>query len=511
MEEGTQTQNHAIQTLELSPLDQIASPFYIRVILPIPLGDDQLSSVAHHLRQDFERTLEEIPFLSGYVAPSEQDGQVRIIMDAAGPDWSAICKTNELRTSGVDWTMSLAELRAQCFPISHLLGSALAPIPKFWDPSKPAPVFAVQINKLSGGLLLCVAFHHSALDAAGFSTVMKRWSGWCCTASGGVRLDTRGLDRTPLMTGLPPGDVNAFKEYSVSTTQEKEQVATAKESDEQSKRMVLPDMKTLILRFSVKSLRKLKEDVNLAQEQNLSSPISTNDCFCAFLWWHITRARFPELSAIPTKSSQAEDHPSKTSLNFSINGRSKCNAVLPEIYLGNVVLSRMPSFALSLLSDSTVPAMVHLATIARSIRSSISSFDAERVKRVIGLVQSLPNPTLLKPSFKSFLGPDLIITSWTTLGLNGLRFFNESPTVSESETGSGPSRENPGASGCVEAVRIPQGTYDGMCVILPWLAHGAAADSDQNVDVIVGLREEVINRLLSSSEGFCEYLSSVIS
>lgn len=511
MEEGKQTHSHAIKNLELSSLDQIAPRFYIRVILPIPLGDVQLSSAAHHLRQGFERTVEEIPFLGGYVAPSEKDGQVKIIMDAAGSDWSAICKTNDLRVSGVEWKMSLAELRAQCFPISLLPGSALAPIDKFWDSLKPTPVFAVQINKLCGGLLLCVAFHHSALDAAGFSTVMKRWSGWCCTESGGVRLDARSLDRTPLMTGLPPGDVSAFKEYTLSSPQEKEPVATPKESDEQPKRMILPDMKTLILRFSVKSLRKLKEDVSLAQEQNLSSPISTNDCFCAFLWWHITRARFPELLAIPTKSSQAEDHPSKTSLNFSINGRSKCNPLLPETYLGNVVLSGMPSFALSLLSDSTVPAMVHLATIARSIRSSISSVDAERIKRVIGLVQSLPNPTLLKLSFKAFLGPDLIITSWTTLGLNGLRFFNESPTASESEPGNGPSRKNPGASGCVEAVRIPQGTYDGMCVVLPWLAHGAAAEGDQNVDVIVGLREEVMNRLLNSSEGFCEYLKSVIS
>ena len=511
MEEGTQTQSHAIQTLELSTLDQIAPRLYIRFILPIPLSDVQLSSATHHLRHGFERTLEEIPFLGGYVAPSEQDGQVRITMDAAGPDWSATCKTNDLRASGVDWTMSLAELRAQCFPISLLPGSALAPIPKFWDPSKLAPVFAVQINKLSGGLLLCVAFHHSALDAAGLSTVMKRWSGWCCTTSGGVRLDARSLDRKPLMTGLPPGDVNAFEEYSVSSPQEKEPVATPKKSDEQSKRMVLPEMKTLILRFSVKALRKFKEDVSLAQEQNLSSPISTNDCFCAFLWWHITRARFPDLSGVPTNSSQVEDHPSKTSLNFSINGLSKCNPVLPETYLGNVVLSGMPNFALSLLSDSTVPAMVRLATIARSNRSSISSIDAERIKRVIGLVQSLPNPTLLKPSFKAFLGPDLIITSWTTLGLNGLRFFNKSPTVPESEPGNRPSREKPGASGCVETVRIPQGTYDGMCVILPWLAHGAAAESDQNVDVIVGLQEEVMNRLLNSSSGFCEYLDSVIA
>ena len=82
----------------------------------------------------------------------------------------------DLRGLNSEWKASMQELRDEKFPMDKLDGDLLAPLPMMPDPQKTAPVFAAQLNHLTAGALLCVAIHHSILDASGFATVLKTWA-----------------------------------------------------------------------------------------------------------------------------------------------------------------------------------------------------------------------------------------------------------------------------------------------------------------------------------------------
>lgn len=404
--------------------------------------------------------------------------------------------------------MDLADLRTASFPMSRLPDHLLAPLPRFPDSSKPTPVMAAQVNVVKSVFLLCVAFHHSVFDAAVFSTVMKRWSYHCTGYSNAPGLDPIAFDRKPLMKGAAPGSLDDFKEYKVPSLAKNQPQIDQIESEAIVKQSPLPTMKSVILRFPTLSLKRLKEDIlNSALNLQSSSTTSTNDCLCALLWWHITRARFPSFS---DNAEQAKNSPSQTSLGFAINGRSRCDPPLPETYLGNVILYGMPSYPLRFLTDSSVSVETHLANLAPRIRSAISSVDAERINRVIGLVNSLPEPSLLTPGFHYNLGPDLAITSWAQLGLHGLRFFEKPVDESTSQPDRASLREQEADWGCVEAVRIAQAAFDGLCNILPQITNGANTTKWTGLEVVIGLRDDVMGRLLDAESGVWQYAKSVI-
>ena len=504
------TISETAECLRLSPLDQIMPRVYSRIVLPLPLKDTELQSPIQHLRQGFKATVTEISFLKGVVVPSTLSrGRVEVIC-RRDIDWPTIWKIKNLATTDSEQVIDIADLREKRFPISQLPDDILAPVPTFPESSKPAPVVAAQVNMIKGGLLLCVAFHHAVLDAAGFATVIKRWSSHCTRDDHLEALGAGVFDREPLISGLPPGDPGEFKEYTVPISSEDQ--LNRDEAVSMLPSSPLPKMKTVILHFESGSLKRLKEDiVSSATDLDPLSVVSTNDCLCALLWWYITCARFPSRSAsLSDDISKAENLPHETSLGFAINGRSRCDPPLPEEYLGNVNLYGKPSFPLSRLADSSVTTTTHLAALARLIRLGILSINGERIKRVIGLVNSLPDPSQLTPGFQNFLGPDLAITSWATLGLHGLRFFEEQSVENASEAGKETVNTPLTAFGCVEAVRIPEATFDGLCVILPRLEDGLNGNKSSGLEVIIGLQEEVMERLIDTKSGMWQYATSII-
>ena len=66
----------------------------------------------------------------------------------------------------------MQELRDNNYLVDKLDGGYLALLPMMPDTQKPAPVFAAQLSYVIGSALLCVAFHHSVLDASGFANVL---------------------------------------------------------------------------------------------------------------------------------------------------------------------------------------------------------------------------------------------------------------------------------------------------------------------------------------------------
>ncbi len=129
-------------------------------------------------------------------------------------------------------------------------------------------------------------------------------------------------------------------------------------------------------------------------------------------------------------------------------------------------------------------------------------------------MNDLPDPSLLTPGFNNFLGPDLVMTSWASLGLNGLRFFEDKKGHE-----SGFSREKGEAKAvpagdiawsCVEAVRFPDAAFDGLCIILPSLVDSGSTRIGGGLEVVVGLREESMGRLLSGDSGVWKYAETSV-
>jgi len=96
------------------------------------------------------------------------------------------------------------------------------------------------------------------------------------------------------------------------------------------------------------------------------------------------------------------------------------------------------------------------------------------------------------------------------MGLNGLRFFEvpRDESISQPDRGSQPEREV--VWGCVEAVRIPQAAFDSLCIILPQITNGADTAEGSGLEVVIGLREDVMKRLFDAESGIWQYAESVI-
>ena len=100
------------------------------------------------------------------------------------------------------------------------------------------------------------------------------------------------------------------------------------------------------------------------------------------------------------------------------------------------------------------------------------------------------------PGFRSFLGPDLAITSWADLGLQELDW-------GAAVGGGGGSR--------AESVKVLKAQFGGLCIVLPRLMGGGDGDDDDDdddergLDVLVVLREEHLERLKGDEVfwGFC--------
>lgn len=453
----------------LSPLDQIMPRVYTRLVLCLPTppaSKETDQTIFSALKKGLQQTLTEIPLLGGLLDGDNEDSDKVHITPGPG----VLLRLKKL-TGDPNW--SYQTLKDKNFPPSSLDGDVLAPVG--WMPSglKP-PVMAAQVNVLDGGVLLAVCIHHSAMDAAGFSTVVKTWAKHTMLSfdedvlESVVPVGSSSLDRTPLCGESDVGQVDPkikiknHPQYKLeSSAPPPPPSKLPEEPDPLPPALTLPAMTATIFHFSADQLAALKSSVNPP-----TSFVSTNDALCALLWSSITRAR-----SLPNiiKGSQ---EPASSLLGFAVDGRHRLNPALPQSYIGNVNLYASTRLPIPTLTDPS-----KLSAAATAIRAAITEVDNNRIRDVIALINSLSTVTDLKPGFNSFLGPDLAITSWRDMGIMGLHW------------GAG--------LGAVEAARVPKAAFDGLCIVLPALADGG-------LDVLVGLQEGAMRRL-GADETFSKY------
>lgn len=455
MEDSPANEHH------LSTLEQISPQAYVRFILCFRLrsstSHDQITQI---LRQGLELTAAEIALLNSLVVS---------VTDSSGRETKDLCQkpinllTVQDLTSG---TLNFEEIRSQGFPSKVFDGGLLCPTAVFAVPESPVPVFLVQANLITGGLLLGLSVWHGALDGTAITTILRVWA-YHCRAIQDPRvnsldepftLSASAFDRSRLskVSGAKGGRIEDHPEFLLLP-----EIPTALPPG------LTRTLKTQIFHFSPDSISALKQVTspsNSSSPQTVYSWISTNTAISALVWRSIMAATY------------AHEHPIADSVSiFSspLNARKRMDPPLAPDLLASVFGfqdSRLP--IKSLLEAS-------LADVALVIRKGTDQVDANYLDSLISMIGSVLNPSLLLPLvFTDVLKTCSILTSWAGFSMYDFDWGEA-------------------LGGKCERVRtVSSGMFNGMQVVLPRLPE----EMGGGLEVVIGLEDDAMERLKENKE-----------
>jgi hypothetical protein len=218
----------------------------------------------------------------------------------------------------------------------------------------------------------------------------------------------------------------------------------------------LPPLTARIFYFSLSSLAELKAE---------AAAYSTNDALTAFLWRHMSLARNPvSQSKLPVDVARED-----SSLLYAANIRKRTSPPLPQNYLGNAFIA----VKTAPLRISTLMSPDGLKIATSTIRKSLHRLadQPNHISLTIGLMDQY-DTTELKYAYNGFLGPDVMATSWTDVGIYNSVW---------------------GDLGKVESFRVPGEGSDGTLAIFPRLKDGG-------LEVRVALESDAMERLIASRD-----------
>jgi Transferase family len=449
----------------LTPLDQCTYRIYTRIVLSFPLPPSPDQDVCIRvLRHGLEKLANEIPITTSQVSLSP-DGEISGWMEIRPNPLGAVdLKVKDFTASDSPWVFeSYDSLDAKRFPSSLLDPAILAPTPILPDPKTPTPVMAAQANFIPGGLLLCVAIHHSVTDGVGMAAILRTWAKWCQrgpdsrdTYQTGLRFV---LDRSRLLKGSAEVKESGHPEYKIVDLSQSQ--APKPES-----RIEPPKTEQSIFYFSAESLTLLKQKLsNALPIVNGGTPkpwISTSDALTALLWGSVTRARVPRL-----KDTLMRDPETKTHICVAVDGRKRLDPPLPPEYIGNCIMLGYMTASLSTLTSATSPPI--LSRVALSIRDCVTQVDNDHILSAITYIESAADVRSVVPSINARFGTDWVMTSWAEWGLMDVDWGNA-------------------VGGRPTSVRIPKHPLDGYCIVYPRLLDGG-------LEVLVWLEQGDMERL----------------
>lgn len=460
----------------LAPVDHVMPQVYTRSLLcyrytPSWSVTLPFEGVVNLLQSSLSSVLSEYPILTGrlFTEPATGKPWVRSTTEtgAKSPQSFGVrFVVNDL----VDSTFpSFSDLERQNFPISLLPGDILAPVES--SPIKlckdtidqtesGVELLAIQINLISGGIILTVCSHHLICDGTGHASFIQRWA----ELSRKILRDPGELvstynpsihDRSPLMPDhdswitVPQQEHKAYKVVEPVKTPPLQGFK-------------LPPMESVIFHIKPENIQLLKAQCNSTDPKTMR--LSTNDAFSALFWRVVSRARL-EVKGTPV------DDQTMSMLGMAVNARSRLIPPLPKNYFGNVNIYSVTLLPLSVLASPLTP----LSTVALSIRGSVETIDSDFVRSAVQYLHTTQQDSSVIASFNCFLGNDLAITSWADMALYG-------------EGGDF-------GFGELEWARVPNAQFDGIGIVLP-----RKDGPDEGLEFLVGLEANCMKRMKDDDE-----------
>lgn len=463
MSNSTPTPNAVNSGFEpLTPLDVLMPKTYIGCLLAFRTSEP-LDSVLQRLQSGLDATTLTLPWISGRICPAAGSGQQAA---HGGIQYSSPPSPPLIADKG-----SISE------PISSLAAHSMqsTTIPEGVWPLGPLPqadspfVFGASIFRFKDneGVGLCVMIHHNAVDAAGFTEVLRVWAKeTAAMGSSGSPFTGSRLSR------MSEALASEVKEASLKDSEQLFGLLPEYSPAPPSMPSSFPSFASKIFTIPAERLDACK----MALEKHLDTTPSTNTILCTLLWSSITRmrAQHQEYTTAPTSSR----------LIMAVNGRRRidpsfCSPENP--YLGNLIIYSSAESPFDTLQHATTSGREQ-ADICNAIAQSCgpAKINRQHIANVFELGRNSGDGSTVFPGWDLFNHKDLTITSWADLDLYEIGW------------GSG--------LGQPEFVRVPFSSADGVCIVMPRKRGQSTIDAQEVIEVLMMLKEEHMEALKADEQ-----------
>ena len=408
MAEEVATENHIFC---LSSIDQSFVRGYVQYGLCFACKDIDIGTVMNRLTATVKRTVTHLPILAGTVRPTKfEDGgqqgrvEVEVNLEAVNSFMPVIA-----RPSHDAFGYTYEDLAKARMPPSALVNDSLTPLPDVPDP-QGSPVFAIQANFISSGLIVAIYLHHAVADIMGMRTITSHLSSDlppCKLSNDDLRDDA--LEQSRLRDRLSGS--RAAKPDLVANTHP---AANAQSTEDALKGLMLDAQRATshVLALNLNLIEATKDILNERFHyihNDCSTLLSAFDIVAAILWKGVNRARF----RVGKVCQEAEVEELSTVI-VPVNIRKRIEPPLDDAYFGNATMHGLASAAIARLAmPFDASSMAHTA---RLIRAGTAAVSEERIRSAIAGINEASNvqaAPIKRVNFKT----DLLITSWADLAL----------------------------------------------------------------------------------------------
>lgn len=171
--------DETFKCLPFTPFDQVMPRVYVRLCFgfAFPRPSERAHATAA-LRATSQRMLEKCPVAAATIAPClGDDGEDHGFLQlryAVSPPEDLCFVVKHHTTADLPWTYE--QLTASGAPPAAVVKENLSSLSEHPRPSESSPAFGLQVNFLSGGLILCFAFHHALFDGQSITMFLEMYA-----------------------------------------------------------------------------------------------------------------------------------------------------------------------------------------------------------------------------------------------------------------------------------------------------------------------------------------------
>ncbi|KAG5805811.1 hypothetical protein H9Q71_009605 [Fusarium xylarioides] len=366
-----------------------------------------------------------IPELEGKLIPCSEDeigykkGDVRITLPPVPYTSTATQSTEssgprQLRYQDLSTVLpSFAELQAGGFLCSSFVDDIVLLSPL--APPLPADVFMTQANFIDGGCILAINLHHQCFDGTGAIMVMRLWGDCCRYAQGEASATCDWLDKQSLNRNIPQilhelegyvkpvgqVDKNVWGFIDIPDPVETENETQVKNPINESTLPPAPlfprkfewpptrpshgrPMKSSTFVMSAEMVEQLWQDV--LADPTAEGVTSVSDIIQAFVWRSAIKARYHVATHL---RCEAFDEDEVAIVELPIDVRPYFSKLLPESYMGNLVIINRPSMPVATLCGTGTT----VGQVAQVLRAAAVHITPSLVHDAFTLLQSVSDYT----------------------------------------------------------------------------------------------------------------------
>ncbi|KAE8371808.1 transferase family-domain-containing protein [Aspergillus bertholletiae] len=399
-------QSPSFKPYVLTPLDHSTAPthfsFFVSFLCQHP------TSGLSVLEKGVQRLNTLLPFLSGNLVPSIRLKGKKNAFEVQPTDPSHLNKLPMLKIKQHAQCISPhnANMNTPALSPDDLFNSRYMPLPFCIPASEPQPLLRLQANVMTDGIVLCLSFHHFAVDGLGLSSIMQALSE-CC----------RNPDQSPERLSTSPEREAQSRTRIFQSTNESHQAMYDGYGSYLWKAAPSADLGAPISRrfcLDTEKIRRLREacttTINTGNHQahrinpsgaNASGQgFSNNEVVTALIWLCGMRARSRATSIEGDRSSLADRN---SSLLFAADVREILG--IPSTYMGNAIVTPTSTYHFKgtelhdvdpLMLDSETSDLHEfnpnditlLANLALSVQKEFHSINLNYVQNVISHIMA---------------------------------------------------------------------------------------------------------------------------